>query len=502
MAGTKKIPEPKIEPGKNYYSFRFYNSNNNRLRFSTGTDSKSEAKRLAEQMFELYSLSYNDERAQDIDDRVYKEYFGHSKEVQPQNLDKILFTIDDAKLIDKYIAPHEPSFVERFLKSIEHYASLANEVEGLRESLVDYGNLKDSIAAQQARAVKLCPEYDQAFKVFIEEYESEEKTPKQIKDVIRINERFRLFVENQKPATITSDQIRDFITTQVKASKHDKNGNLKANYNPDSTRQKTTALLSVFFYRAAERYKFICPFSNMASTRNTNKKRRIPVWYDLPEVEKIIETLNPYWAAIVSTMCYAGIGIKELRGLRHEDFIKVIQLDNNGDSETLYFLNIEPHLDRTIKNKNRDDLVPVDPEYLLPHLQRFFSLNLQGEKYIFEKPQDMRRNKNSSNVWNDSHLSHKLNGDKPKFDDDGNKIRSGSKGILPKGYKARNLRHTFGSLLIRSGYSIDDACRLTRNTREVFTEHYARILGLEMRVNIKEGSKKAKILEMQSVFTA
>ncbi|MCM8542409.1 MAG: hypothetical protein NE328_19215, partial [Lentisphaeraceae bacterium] len=347
MAGKRKIPDPTIPKGKKVYTFFFYDSHGKRKQFSTGTDSLSEAKTLAEHIHELYGLSYNDERAIELDDRAYEEYYGHSKVFKPQNIDKILLTLDDAEIIDKYITENEPGFALRFIKAISHYASLSNEVESLREQLKDFNDLKDSMLAQQAKSISLCPTYSEALEIFLEEYKPTVSF-KHSQEVERVNKDFIEYTENQKPASITIAQIRDFL-----------NKKSKDNPDPDTKRKKVSALLSTFFYKAAERYNFQCQFSNMSIVRSKTQKKRKIVWYDLPEMEEIIQGLTPYWSAMVATMCYAGIGIKELRGIRNEDFIKVVQLNKGGQAENKYYLNIEPHLDRTLKTKNREELVPI-----------------------------------------------------------------------------------------------------------------------------------------------
>lgn len=61
--------------------------------------------------------------------------------------------------------------------------------------------------------------------------------------------------------------------------------------------------------------------------------------------------------------------------------------------------------------------------------------------------------------------------------------RPSMSGLLPKGMNAASLRHSFGSLLLRSGKTYAQVAATMGNSEAVVMEHYARIQGREVEVN-------------------
>jgi len=57
------------------------------------------------------------------------------------------------------------------------------------------------------------------------------------------------------------------------------------------------------------------------------------------------------------------------------------------------------------------------------------------------------------------------------------------RGVLPEGMSAKSLRRTFGSLLLRSGKSSAEVAAAMGNTEQVVRDHYARLLGREVKVD-------------------
>ncbi|WDE97525.1 hypothetical protein PQO03_16990 [Lentisphaera profundi] len=57
------------------------------------------------------------------------------------------------------------------------------------------------------------------------------------------------------------------------------------------------------------------------------------------------------------------------------------------------------------------------------------------------------------------------------------------------GMKVRNLRNTMGSLMLRSGYSLEQLAAVLGNSPEVVRSNYARLVSDEVIVNLKEIKK-------------
>lgn len=483
-------PKTDIPKGRTKYFFNIYSKSKKRVKVQTGSSDKDIAERMVDDYMRIIGLELDDPISLAVNEKVYKAYFGQSKSripVKSKLLDPI-FSEKERIIIDEKLKGH-PDILIKLSRLVVEADERIKTINAQTENLQGYDELKKSIIAKQVEASKNCPSFTDCIDEFELTYR-ENVSYSQYTAVLSMSRRLAEVYPDVNPAEITRHQIRDFIMGLASESTH-----------PEYRKKKVRSMLSPFFTWVSDRYDFQSPIVGMVLMKKKITEKRKITWHDLPVIEEILSGLDSYWRAVVATMAYAGIGLKELSGIRLQDFTsakRIVDAEEGPKEIEAYFLKIEWHDQRGLKTKNRSDSVPVDAKFLLPHLLQYLKDGHSGEKYLFPKPKSMRKT-NSPEMWTSDKLSEKLVGRKyPKDKETGEqKINPG---ILPKGFLARDLRHTFGSLLIRNGYSIDEAAALSRNERDVFVEHYGHLVAKDLTVSLSGESKKIKYLQEKPVI--
>ena len=240
-------------------------------------------------------------------------------------------------------------------------------------------------------------------------------------------------------------------------------------------KRKCKALISRFFYWCKSEYHIINPVEEV---ERTPKQRSNIIWYDVPQVEDMLNNCNSYWAGLLATMAYTGIGPKELSGITVDDFENL-----NGE----YFLYVEENSHRGTKRAQRRRSVNVDKEYLLPRIQNFISDGHVGSHILFAIPKDRATARDKKDhlhreVWIPDEIGRYANAN-----------------ILAEhGMKVKYLRNTMGSIMLRSGYTVEEVSAVLGNSPEVVREHYARLLSSEIYIKLQRVSKQKGVDELSS----
>jgi len=483
---VRKKPRLNLEKGRSKYSFHIYNVDGKRKQVMTGESDRDIAQSLIDEYTRIVGLSQDDDIALAVDERIYKAYFNKekSKITLKTNLTEEIFTkkeiialdkiLDVVEGIDESLAETFTRIMVKIPKLLVSHDERGKTIQKLIEEVKGYEDLKRSVIAKQINAANDTGTLSECIDKFELEYRDTVSYSTCV-DILSMNRRFaKKIPDDISPAEVSKAQIKDFIMELAKKSP-----------DPEYRKKRVRSMLSVFFTWAADRYEFQNPITGLVLLKKKITKKKKIIWHDLNVIEDMLLGLDSYWSAIVATMAYAGIGLKELSGIRVDDFTKATKQINDQKAE-VYFLKIEWHDERGLKTKNRSDSVPVDAKYLLPHLLKFIEDGHVGEKYFFAKPNSKKE------LWTNDALSRKLNG--RRYSHEGKKDTF-TKPILANKIKARDLRHTFGSLLIRNGYSIDEACALTRNKREVFMEHYGHLTAKELHVTLSGDEAKVKYID-------
>ena len=395
MSRKRKIPEPRLQPGRKTYSFNYYDCEGKRKQFSTGETDYDKALAKARIFHRLYGLEKFEEEAMAVNPDIYRAYFNIYRPLVPlfKSADRP-FTIKECEEIESL----SPDLQYKIASMVVENRNKEVLIERLTDIEEKYNQLSETIEARQIEASKNCPTYKEALKLYEEEY-SQTVSSSQCTDVMTMHSNFLKYFKELgdseiKPTSVTPAHIRGFLTKTSENSD-----------NPKSRQKKARSLISNFFYWAAERYGFTSPFTNLRLSRSKETARRQIIWHDLPVIEDLLNSLDIYWRAIVATMAYAGIGLKELAGIRNEDFVSLVTITEDGKKETRYQINIEWHEERGLKNKNRADSVPVDEKYLLRHLKDYIKAGFAGDKYLFAKPVKMRKVGSENELWTNHALS-------------------------------------------------------------------------------------------------
>lgn len=252
------------------------------------------------------------------------------------------------------------------------------------------------------------------------------------------------------------------------------------------------ARLGAFFNFSAKTWTY--PSQMTAVKRKDSqlveRERGDIAWHELAEVKAAVEQLpDGYWKALVSTLGFAGLQLAELIWLRASD----VKLAADGGRAVLWVTTVEdpedPLARHELKRANRRRQVDVHPVYLLPLIKAQLAAVPAGG-FLFPMPAEVRRSTReltpgSRDRWRMETLSTRLRGHAggTKRNRSGKLQRPPQAGLLPAGMNALSLRRTFGSLLLRSGKSVEQVAATMGNTPEVVRKHYARILGHEVDVD-------------------
>ena len=488
----------RLRPGRKTYAFKFWDYNGDRRDFSTGESIPHLAELRINEIYSLYGLDSDDPIALDADVDVYMAYFRHKKvRINVDSpLEEKFFTDQEIDILtDKLVG--ESELLASILRLLKSNDDRGRKLRSVAERLEKLEHLEKSIIGKQITSVQKALTYKEEIKKF-EEYYLDHVSKAHCNYVIAINKRFLKYLKNNsiKTPEITASEIRGFIEHESKQS-------TDPVYRRKSVRSKLAAML----YWASEKYDYTCQLGNLTPSKRQSTAKFKPkddsiTWYDLPVIEDVISKQDTYWSTIVATMAYAGVGVKELTGIRNEDFVCKEYKISNGEEEDKtvrkFFLRIDLHEERIVKTANRIDLIPIDETYLLPRLLKYIDEGHPGEKYLFAKPAKYKKNRRGPDLWTNGALSKKLVGRRYPINKETGE-QGFTPGVLPEGMLARDLRHTFGSLLIRSGYTIDEACALTRNTRDVFIKHYGDFTAEEQIVSFKGGVKENGDTELKIV---
>lgn len=202
----------------------------------------------------------------------------------------------------------------------------------------------------------------------------------------------------------------------------------------------------------------------------TDRERGDVHWHDVADVEDAIVNLEcaqlrnaEYWGTVIATLAYSGLQLAELAWLRPQDVdlergqIWVTTVEDGGGRHLL-------------KTGHRRRHVAIHNTLLRERLDRHVRAGLSTGQAFFAVPPNTKRRPREIHAgcperWLPWVLSRNL------------------RWRTPEGMNARSLRHTFGSLLLRSGKTEVEVAAAMGNTPEVVRRHYARILGCEVDVS-------------------
>ncbi|EDM28265.1 hypothetical protein LNTAR_10131 [Lentisphaera araneosa HTCC2155] len=428
---------------------KFYNVDNIRCNKSLKTKDQSEAEYRRNQLDRLTKakLHINDSSNKELDPVVYELYYGEKRP----------YTVPD-KIHDYAKQAKEEGDCAFIAGLLEHNAYLEAEVTRLKHIEVEYESLKKATLAKIASAKVVS--MDIAINDF-DKYIRDKVTAHSAKGYLRYARKIQVMYPTKNVGDYNWDDIDDFIEVDAKLVQKGKSLN--------NRKVKVRALLSRFFSWAAKKYRIPNPVKDL---EKYSKDQLDIIWYDVPQVERVLNSCDSYWAGILATMAYTGIGPKELSGITRSDFEEI-----HGE----YFLFIEANQHRGTKRDNRKRSVNVDKQYLLPRILKFIDDNHAGDEILFALPSDYK-------ITRDINITHH---EKWVPDEIG---RNANRDILAAhGMKVKNLRNTMGSLMLRSGYTVEEVAVVLGNSPEVVRAHYARLLSNEVKVQLKE-VKKSEVI--------
>jgi hypothetical protein len=239
---------------------------------------------------------------------------------------------------------------------------------------------------------------------------------------------------DKKVSTYTATEIEDLLR------EHSKDNDF-----PARRFNRLRIYLVRYFTWASKRYRFYNPM-NVVNKLKEEQREDIE-WHELDEVLKVIQSIDePYWQRVVATLLYSGLSSHEFQGLRKRD---ILTIDGKN------YIYVTPHTGRNLKTKNRKRHVLLSKE-----LQKVINEQMKepGE-YLFPPTVGNR------DMWHPDTFSEQLNN------------------RLPKNMNALSLRRTFGSLLLRSGKSVEEVATAMGNTVQMVVTHYAKLLGTEVDTN-------------------
>lgn len=239
---------------------------------------------------------------------------------------------------------------------------------------------------------------------------------------------------DKKVSTYTATEIEDLLR------QHSKDNDF-----PARRFNRLRIYLVRYFTWASKRYRFYNPMNIVDKLKE--EQREDIEWHELNEVLTVIESIKePYWQRVVATLLYSGLSSHEFQGLRKRD---ILTIDGKN------YIYVTPHTGRNLKTKNRKRHVLLSKE-----LQKVVNEQLKepGE-YLFPPTVGNR------DMWHPDTFSEQLNK------------------RLPKNMNALSLRRTFGSLLLRSGKSVEEVATAMGNTVQMVVTHYAKLLGTEVDTN-------------------
>lgn len=404
-----------------------------RIKRSTQTHNKNEAISIQKQ---IEALIANPNIK--VDPLAYEIFFGHPPLLKNPEAAKMLqkrFEINDD---DSYVIASLAD--ELYNKNILLY-ELQEEVRKL--NLEKEALLQDTLT-YRLQLAKSCPTLEDALQEFYDK-EISGIAKRGQSEYKRVLDDFKDTRETSKVSLISDNAIKDFL--EDSADDHDK-PNYRFNYN--------RTYIFRFFKWAASKYKFLNPLLSIPK-KEAEQKEDIH-WHELNHVLKVIENeKEDYWKRLIATLLYTGLSAHELRGIRKSDIIETT-VKKGKKNKLVKYIYVTPHEGRTLKRIKRKRHVMVS-KALEPYINE--QLKTSG-KYLF--PPIVGK----SSIWNSDTFSDYLNRH------------------LPTDMNALSLRRTFGSLLLRSGYSPYEVSVAMGNSEDIVKQHYARLLANEIDTNFNK----------------
>lgn len=383
-----------------------------------------------------------------IDPLVYKLYYGIDRPfILPSDIDEFR---KDSKLLG------DAGFLAKYLSRLSYLEAEVERLPGVEKELKD---LKNTIEAKRvmAKDVSMYEAIDE-FSAYI--YQKVAKCTAH--DYMRYAKRIQNFYPMKNVVDFEWQDIDNFIETDAK--------NVAEGKSVNNRKKKARSNISKFFVWASKRYKIPNPVEELDSYKYEETKI---IWYDVPQVEEMLETCDSYWAGVLGTMSYTGMGSKEISGIKTIDFLNI--LDE-------HFFNVEANEHRGLKTGNRKRKVNIDKVLLLHHIQKFIDDGHCGQELFFAVPENRRNTRKSDKYHSEQWVPAEIG-------------RYANREILaPFGMMVKNLRNTLGSLMLRSDYSVEQVASVLGNTAAVVRANYARLISSEVIMNLKEVKKSPYVI--------
>jgi integrase len=473
--GSEHTVTPYRQGGRSVLVASFRDHRKKRVTRSLGTADESTAKQICASIEQLQrgAVTKIDEVPVTIHPKAFQLYFGTESlselishfvttgiETTPRRLEEAA----------KHAAMPEANSVMLFVKLQETLAELEtqkNENLNLRRALEkttrELASLKNSIVAYAAKKKRpACPTTEDALTEFEKHLKAAVGHPKSF---VSVTGCVRRFLE-ELPEELRLGPV-DQITTQVISRYLDQlPGDASRRL---SRRQKWRTRLGRFLNWTAKTYEYESPMDGVQKVADSqvDQERGDIVWHSLKEIEAAIERApDLYWQTVIATFAYSGLRLSELVWLRVQD----VNLKDNQ----IWVTTVEDgEAQHAVKSFHSRRSVRIHARYLKPRIEAYLEAGLPGETFFFPMPEAMRRRtraktEGSVERWREDGLSAKIR----------SVLNSKKTGIKPL-----TLRHTFGSLLIRSGRNATEVAAAMGNTPDVVARHYARLLGSEVDVD-------------------
>jgi len=486
--------KPKLRNGKSIFSATFYTASKKRKTGSLGTAKEDVAKMICEGLVVLQNsgtLSLEDSPATVAWEakRIYFEL--KDNDATPE--EGLLFPAAEAvpamaatraemaKFPKEAQATALMILLDRY-KTQQELANLKRRHEALKEKYdameKNYNGLKHSTLAQVAESVAGMPSLADALMRYEKDL-SRDTTRESTKTHVALAKKFigTLPEAIKSAAQITPDQIGGYLTDET----------MRIPTKPKARYRNLRIRLARFINWSAKLWRYESQMKHVGGVDKDaleNERGEI-VWHELIAVEAAIKAIEGkdaiYWKALVATLGYAGLQLAELCWLRVQD----VTLTETGG--TLWITQVEDSTGarHALKTSNRKRHVNIHGKYLLQRLKDYIAADYCGTEFFFPMLKTMRkRTRNKTNGVAERWITNTLGvhlrghaGGKNK------KKRPPTPGILPAGMNAQTLRHTFGSLLLRSGKDYHEVATAMGNTAEVVKSFYAKLGGKEVGVD-------------------
>lgn len=324
------------------------------------------------------------------------------------------------------------------------YEAVSNRLEGkMIAEQSSLPTLKEALALYE-EDIKHLKRYKTNYFNFIEKF---------FEDVVGID---------TKIDKVTPLQIRNCLVEDAKEESE----------NPEDRWNRKRGMFTKFFNWATGLWSFIDPCDKVQTKKED--EREDPDWHEIPTVLKVIEMQDTYYQkAMVETLFFTGTIASEFRGLKLTDYY---------ETKGKWYIRIAPNEYRNIKAGKRRRSIPVI-DRLKSVLDEYIEKHHPGGPALF--PPLIKRGK--KDIWNEGTLSRYMQ-DECKF----KKFTD---------MDCKSTRRTYGSIMLRLGYTIAEVASLMGNSIRTAEKHYSRIIANEVDMSkhkkefdklIKAGNKKPK----------